>query len=258
MKLAFLTNVTATESLPVLDRLGELSEFNVAHVYLYNTMTEAKKSPLKVLREFGFRRVCSKLVSVVTSRVRAWLLKSPLKRLVQPRSAFEWVVARKSPHSIVDDMNGHFENKHLAELGVDLLVVCVCKNILRTQTIETPRLGTMNIHPSLLPDYRGPMPVFWMLYHGEKVAGVSFQKMVSKIDAGPVIAQFQYEIPAEATELELSRSLFQLAATHVETVLQQFTRRDYQFPNLASLGEGTYYSYPTAAERAALLTRCRS
>lgn len=257
MKLAFLTNVTATESLPVLDRLGELSEFTVAHVYLYNTMSEAQKSPLKILREFGFRRVCSKLVSVIASRARTSLLKSPLKRMIRPRSAYEWVVARQVPYSIIDDMNGLSTIKHLAELGADLLVVCVCKNILRTGTIETPRLGTMNIHPSLLPDYRGPMPVFWMLYHGEKVAGVSFQKMVAKIDAGPVIAQFQCEIPIDVTEPELSRSLFQLAATHLETVLQQFAARDGQFSSPTNLGKGTYHSFPTAADRAALLTRSR-
>ncbi|MBL8888589.1 MAG: hypothetical protein JNL67_01330 [Planctomycetaceae bacterium] len=257
MRLAFLTNLTATESLPVLQRLGELSDCPVVHVYLYNTLAEAKTSPWKALREFGWRRLSSKLLSMMLSRVRTWLLKSPLKGIIQPRSAYEWVVARELPYSIVNNLNGLAEREHLAELRADLLVVCVCKNILRRKTIETPRLGTMNVHPSLLPEYRGPMPVLWMLYHGESMAGVTFQKMITEIDAGPVIAQFQYEIPPNVTESELSRSLFQLAASQLESVLREFKNRDGQLPISSRPGAGTYYSFPTAAERAALMMRQR-
>lgn len=57
MKIAFLTNLTAQGSLQILKRLGELTEHSLEHIYFYNTLAEAQKSRIKILREFGLQRV---------------------------------------------------------------------------------------------------------------------------------------------------------------------------------------------------------
>ncbi len=255
MKIAFLTNLTAQDSLPILQRLGELTEHSLEHIYFYNTLAEAQKSPLKVLREFGLRRVAGKVCSRISSRVRRLLLNGPLKRFVRPQSAHEWAISRHLPHSIIENLNDSSEVQKLAERNVDLLLVCVCKNILRTRTIHTPKLGTLNIHPSLLPKYGGPMPVFWMLYFGETTAGVSFQKMIAKIDAGPVVAQFATPISANSTEAELSRELFQLAAEHLGEVLAQVSDLQTASQYLTTSEQGSYHSFPTAQQQAELRAR---
>ncbi|MDP1561326.1 MAG: formyltransferase family protein, partial [Pirellulaceae bacterium] len=193
--------------------------------------------------------------SSVCSRVRRVLLNGPLKRLVQPQSAYEWAVSRHLSHSITDDLNNPSETQQLAERNVDLLLVCVCKNILRTETIQTPQLGTLNIHPSLLPNYRGPMPVFWMLYDGETTAGVSFQKMIAKIDAGPVVAQYAMSIAAGSTEAELSGQLFQLAADRLGEVLGQVADLQVLGPAVDKSAQGSYHSFPTAQQQAELRAR---
>ena len=255
MKVAFLTNLTAQDSLPILRRLGELAEQTLDHVYFYDTLAEAKKSPLKILREFGLRRVVGKLWSSLGSRIRLWMLKSPLRRFVQPQSALEWAIAQGMSYSVVNDLNGPKQLQELADRNLDLLLVCVCKNILRTQTIETPKFGTLNIHPSLLPKYRGPMPVFWTLYYGEKTAGVSFQKMIAKIDAGPVLVQYEIPIAGHPTEAELSRQLFQLAAEHLGEVLQQIADGNTPNPIRDDSPPGSYYSFPSAQQQAELRAR---
>ncbi len=255
MKVAFLTNLTAQDSLPLLRRLGELAEHTLDHVYFYDTLAEAKKSPLKILREFGLRRVIGKLWSSLGSRLRLGMLKSPLGRLVQPQTAFEWATAHGMSYSIVNDLNGPTQLQELASRNLDLLLVCVCKNILRTKTIETPKLGTLNVHPSLLPKYRGPMPVFWTLYYGEKTAGVSFQKMIAKIDAGPVLVQYEIPIAGHPTEVELSRQLFQLAAEHLGEVLKQIADGNGPNPIRDDSPPGSYQSFPTAQQQAELRAR---
>jgi methionyl-tRNA formyltransferase len=55
--------------------------------------------------------------------------------------------------------------------------------------LEVPRLGAANIHPSLLPRYRGPNPLAWVLRNGEQTMGVSIHTMTPALDAGPLIAQ---------------------------------------------------------------------
>lgn len=255
MKIAFLTNLTAQDSLPIIKRLGELSEHTLEHVYFYNTLAEAKKSPLKILREFGVRRVVGKVIASLCSRVRRVLLNGPFKRFVRPKSAYEWAISKQLSHSITEDLNRPLEIQQLAERNVDLLLVCVCKNILRTETIQTAQLGTLNIHPSLLPKYRGPMPVFWMLYHGETTAGVSFQRMIAKIDAGPVVAQYAIPISAGSTEAELSCQLFQLAADRLGEVLSQVADLHEWGPVVDNSAQGSYHSFPTAQQQAELRAR---
>ena len=255
MKIAFLTNLTAQDSLPILQRLGELTEHSLEHVYFYNTLAEAKKSPLKILREFGVRRVAEKLCSSLWSRVRRLLFKGALKRFVQPQTAYEWAISRNLPHSVVDNLNDSREIQALAQRNLDLLLVCVCKNILRTPTMQTPKLGTLNIHPSLLPKYRGPMPVFWMLYFGETTAGVSFQKMIAQIDAGPLVAQYSLPISAGSTEAKLSRELFLLAADHLGEVLAQVANPRTASRSVTSSELGSYHSFPTAKQQAELRNR---
>ncbi len=75
----------------------------------------------------------------------------------------------------------------------DLFVVIAYGKIIPERIINTPKYGTINIHYSLLPKYRGATPVESAILNGDKVTGASIQQMVFKLDAGDVIAQ--KEIP---------------------------------------------------------------
>jgi methionyl-tRNA formyltransferase len=90
---------------------------------------------------------------------------------------------------------------------VDLFIVIAYGHILKSSVIETPRYGTINVHYSLLPRWRGASPVEAALLAGDTVTGVSIQKMVPALDAGPLLASQEYVInemiekPALLTEL---------------------------------------------------------
>ena len=72
---------------------------------------------------------------------------------------------------------------------------------------ETPPLGILNVHPSLLPTGRGPEPVFWTLRRGEPVTGVTVHRMDAGFDTGPIVAQTQMPVPADISAPELERDL---------------------------------------------------
>ncbi len=85
--------------------------------------------------------------------------------------------------------------------------VVVAFRILPPEVFDLPRLGTLNIHPSLLPAYRGPAPLNWALINGETETGVSIIRITRKVDAGGVLLQRTYPIDPLETVADLSQRL---------------------------------------------------
>ncbi len=98
-----------------------------------------------------------------------------------------WALARGlpvfQPEKLTDDVRAEF-----AALGSDVALVLAYGHILRDAFIATPRLGTLNLHTSLLPNYRGASPIQTAIARGERETGVSLMRIVRKLDAGPVAA----------------------------------------------------------------------
>jgi methionyl-tRNA formyltransferase len=74
----------------------------------------------------------------------------------------------------------------LAAVQPDLTLVMAYGHILKQDVIDTPRLGTFNLHTSILPKYRGASPIQTATACGETVTGVTFMRLVLELDAGPV------------------------------------------------------------------------
>ena len=72
---------------------------------------------------------------------------------------------------------------------------------------ETPPLGILNVHPSLLPAGRGPEPVFWTLRRGERVTGVTVHRMDAGLDTGPIVAQVEMPVPEGVRAPDLEEEL---------------------------------------------------
>jgi methionyl-tRNA formyltransferase len=76
--------------------------------------------------------------------------------------------------------------------------------ILRGPFLAVPRLGSINVHPSLLPAYRGPYPLRWALANGERRIGVTTHFVDSGIDSGPILLQRIIDVRPGATERSLT------------------------------------------------------
>jgi methionyl-tRNA formyltransferase len=84
------------------------------------------------------------------------------------------------------------------ELAPDLVIVAAFGQILPKEIILTPKWGCINIHPSLLPKYRGAAPINWALIRGEQKTGVSIMRMDEGVDSGAIL--LQEETPIGPTE----------------------------------------------------------
>ena len=74
----------------------------------------------------------------------------------------------------------------LKELAADLYIVCAYGTFLPENILNLPKLYSLNIHPSLLPMYRGAAPMNWALINGDKYTGVTILKISKKMDAGDI------------------------------------------------------------------------
>ena len=109
----------------------------------------------------------------------------------------------------------------LAALKPDVIVVAAFGEILPQAVLDIPRYKCINIHPSLLPKYRGASPVAGAIMAGDSFAGVSIMLMDAGLDTGPVLSQNQVAISSSDTTGSLTAKLSQVAAGMLlETLLR--------------------------------------
>jgi len=107
----------------------------------------------------------------------------------------------------------------LRALSAELAVVVAFGEILSPELLSVTERGFLNVHASLLPDYRGAAPINWAIIRGEKTTGVSVIRMTPQLDAGPILAERRTEIGELETAGELAERLSLLGAAAVADVV---------------------------------------
>lgn len=113
------------------------------------------------------------------------------------------------PEKIVNNKEFKTEIKNL---DVDLFVVVSYGKILPKSFLEIPKKGAINVHPSLLPKYRGSAPIQWAILNGDENTGVTIMYMNEKMDAGDIILQKEVKIDEDETTGELWNRLSTIGA----------------------------------------------
>ncbi len=133
------------------------------------------------------------------------------------------------------------------ERKAEVIVSVACPYILKEQLLNLPPLGCVNIHHAPLPRYKGMMPTFWQMYHGEKKVGVTVHYMAAKVDEGAALLQDQLDIePGESLDHLIRRSK-RHGAHCMAWVLRQIQSGTQQAIPL-NHSEGSYFTFPTQEE----------
>ena len=80
-------------------------------------------------------------------------------------------------------------------------------HILTEELLETPKYGSVNIHASLLPKYRGAAPIQRAILNGDKKSGLTFMKMTKGLDSGPMSKRFEIKIEKDDTTADLTSKI---------------------------------------------------
>ena len=109
-------------------------------------------------------------------------------------------------------MRGEEALSLVKELAPELTVVAAYGKILPEEILQVPSLGSINVHSSLLPAYRGAAPINWAILNGDKRTGVSIMYMAKELDAGDVILQKELDIGPQEDAQALTARLAELGA----------------------------------------------
>lgn len=129
------------------------------------------------------------------------LTPPPVKLLAQ-----KYKIPILQPNKILDSKSEIQNSKP------DLIIVAAYGQILPKEILDIPKRGCLNVHPSLLPKYRGPSPIQYAILNGDKKTGVTIVLMDEKVDRGPILNQRTLEIEAEETSTTLHLKLANLGA----------------------------------------------
>lgn len=139
------------------------------------------------------------------------LTATPVKQ-----KAFEYGIETMQP----DDVNEEYVVDLFASIEPDVIVTVAYGGLLKKEILNTPKFSCINLHPSLLPKYRGAAPINYALFNGDKITGNSVFRMVRKMDRGPILYQSEMKIEDNDNATSLSEKLSVQGADDIITVLE--------------------------------------
>ena len=163
-----------------------------------------------------------------------------------PASALNLAFREGIPTYECGDIGQPYAANWLTEMSLDVVCVACWNRIIPSRVLGIPRLGFLNVHPSLLPSYRGPYPLFWQFRAGETSTGVTVHWMDAGLDTGDIGGQRKLHFAdgiggAEAEALCASSGGDLLAELLAKLKRGEATRR----PQPAG---GSYFPAPSAED----------
>jgi methionyl-tRNA formyltransferase len=214
---------------PVLDAYGEQTQVVYVVPPLYKDQTRIQ-AVRRYCQTFGLQGV----IGLVWRLLQVKFKRHSIEAVCKERGVRAAAVRNVNAPEFLED---------LSEMSPDVIVSVSCPQIFKKTLIELPPMGCLNIHGSILPNYRGIMPSFWMLANGERRAGVSIYFVNEQIDAGDLCGQRVFGIePTETLDKFLRRSKA-VAADLLLEVLDAIERGTITRTPL-DLTQGRLYSWP--------------
>ena len=128
-----------------------------------------------------------------------------------------------------DILDNKEEYEHIKNLNPDIVVVVAYGKILPKELISLPNIKFLNIHASLLPKWRGAAPIQRAIMNLDNETGISIMKIVSKLDAGPVMMKAKIKITKDTTNEKLSEEMSNLGSKLILDSLNLIEKGDEKF-----------------------------
>ncbi len=209
----------------------------------------AKKSTFKLARQMydfyglhNFVRVGSKYAyRKIMGRKRissnGTAAKMKTYTLQQLAGAFGLNVIERS------DLNSKSFRELIRKYDADLFISVASSVIFKKELINIPKLDCINIHNAPLPKYRGMLPNFWQLYHGETEAGITVHRIEEGIDTGDIISQRFVQIEAHDSLNDLIIKTKKEDAKIMMQIIEDYRNGEISYRKME--GEGSYFTFPT-------------
>lgn len=126
---------------------------------------------------------------------------------VDPPPVKVWAVEHGIPVAQPSKLNDGAFEAWLREQAPDICVIAAYGRLLKQPILDVPPKGFINMHPSLLPKYRGPSPIQSAVIHGETVTGVTIMRLTLEMDSGDIVLQEEVSVGPDETAVALTERL---------------------------------------------------
>lgn len=194
---------------------------------------------------FGLRGTVVMASRIAYTRIARWLGRRPKNRRYWSLS--EIGEREGIPTYRVDKVNSPAMHEILDRHPADLLVSVSCPQIIRPKVLNRFSKGGINVHSAPLPRYRGLLPSFWTLYHGERETAVTVHVLADKLDNGDIL--LQQSVPIEEGEtwwslVSKTKKAAGQAALEAVRRWEDGTLERRENPD----SQSTYFSFPTVRD----------
>ena len=170
-----------------------------------------------------------------------------IKDLLNPSSDYNFIRTHQLKEIKAKSVNSKEFIQALQELKTDLILVGSWGEKFSMQTINVPKKGCINVHPSLLPKYRGPNPYIQVLLNNETKTGITFHQMDVNYDTGAIVHQTEIKIRPNDTGATLKLRCCDIARNEVTIFLNEFSKK-MKNPISQNEKEATYQNQITLGE----------
>jgi methionyl-tRNA formyltransferase len=151
------------------------------------------------------------------------------------------------PYERIGNPNAEDFRQAVSDRRAEVLISVACPYILKRALLEMPPLGCINLHNAPLPRYKGMMPTFWQVFHGETALGLTIHYMTEEIDDGQILFQDWMEVRQDDTLDQLIRRSKRRAAQCLAQVLDRLETGTIQ-PVPLSKENSSYFTFPNRDE----------
>jgi methionyl-tRNA formyltransferase len=138
-----------------------------------------------------------------------------------------------------ESLDGKNVFETIKKLSPDLLITIAYGGLIPQKILDIPRCESINVHPSLLPLWRGASPIQSAILNGDAKTGISLIRMTSELDAGPIFAVAETSIDPEENALTLSNRLANMSAMLITNNIADIINKN-TFPNEQEHQKATY------------------
>ena len=154
--------------------------------------------------------------------------RSPVKRIIKdifnPSLEYSYIKSYNLYEINATKANSADFKKEILKLNADIILVGNWSEKLKKHIIDLPKIATINVHPSILPKYRGPNPYLQVIKNKERETGVTFHLMDENFDTGEILYQKKIDINPQDTGLELRTKIAAVAREGVCELIEQFDK----------------------------------
>lgn len=200
-----------------------------------------------MIKKSGMRYVASQIIKFLYFHIGSTLYQLlPKKRISHVLYSYLAITdERKIPIFLEKNINTPEFIDKMRTLKPELFISIFCNQIFKHDILSIPKNGTINLHPALLPSYRGLSPTFWVLANGEKSTGITVHRVDSEaIDAGQILAQTRIPIHAHDTEYSLYWRCIRRAMPILQKVITSIARNQIRYVKPRRGVKPSYFSLP--------------